>query len=109
MRGVAALLGLAACGGGGPVCDPLSDGTWRVDGSAIGRSITATLTMDPGSCTFAFSEWSVAALVPDGGVIDGSAVALVGTGFDDCAGEVGDDGSVAGDCADGGTFSLLPR
>jgi hypothetical protein len=105
-----AVVALSACDGGGTgTCTALADGTWTVDGTAIGMAMTATVTMDPGACTFTFSEWSMAMAVPEGGVIDGDAVTLSGDGFDDCVGEIAANGTVEGTCGDGGTFSMAPR
>ncbi len=106
---VAALVLLGCDAGGGPQCTPLPDGLWTVDGTAIGMPMTATLTMDAAACTFAFSRWSMAMAVPDGGVIEGDTVTLIGDGFDDCAGAIAADGAVEGTCGDGATFSLTPR
>ena len=105
----AALVLLGCDSGGSPQCTALADGTWAVDGTAIGMAMTVTITMDAEACTFAFSEWSMAMEVPDGGVIDGDAVTLTGDGFDDCAGTVAADGTVEGTCGDGGTFSMAPQ
>ncbi len=100
---------LVGCTGEAGDCTALTDGTWTLDGTAIGMAMTATVTMDVEGCSFTFSEWSMAMVVPDGGVIDGATVTLTGDGFDDCTGEVAEDGTVEGACGDGGTFTMSPQ
>lgn len=102
------MLGLAGCGGGDGDCTALADGTWSLGGAALGMAMTATVTMDPAACTFTFSEWSMAMVVPDGGVVDGDTVTLTGEGFDDCVGTIGEDGGVEGTCGDGDAFTMEP-
>jgi hypothetical protein len=89
-------------------CVVLADGRWEGDGPAFGMTMTGTLTMDVAGCTFAFSDWSMAMSVPDGGIVVGDTVTFTGAmGWDSCEGQVNPDGTgMAGDC-DFGAFTMM--
>ena len=82
-------------------CTKMVEGVWSMGGSCYGMEMSALLTLDPkDSCTFAFSEWSMAMESPGGGRVSGTTLHLSGLdGWDTCAGKT--DGKVAtGSCPD---------
>jgi hypothetical protein len=93
-------------------CVALTEGHWDLGGGAFGMAMDADVAMDVKGCTFAFTNWNMAMSVPDGGTIDGSDVALQGSGYwGTCTGTVKSPTQAAGTCSDDGAnwfMELIP-
>lgn len=86
-------------------CDPMTEGSWTMDGSCLGMPMPASLTLEDGECSFTLSDWTMPMDVPAGGTVSGSEVTLTGAGWTECTGTL-DGESVVGSCPDGCDFTL---
>jgi hypothetical protein len=80
-------------------CTKMVEGVWSMDGTCYGMQMSATLTLYPkDSCTFAFSDWSMAMESPGGGSVSGTTLHLSGLDdWDTCEGKT-DGKTAAGSC-----------
>jgi hypothetical protein len=88
-------------------CTPIEAGHWDVGGTQLGMPMEADVAVDTKTCTFTFSNWSMAMSTPDGGTIDGTDVALTGPGpWSACTGVVKSPTEAAGTCETGGNWTM---
>jgi hypothetical protein len=113
---LALLLGGAACNKDKSfdtalgACVPLIEGHWIIKGTAIGMTMTGTLTLDDSGCAFAFSDWTMQMDMPDGGVVERNEIRLTGSGKRDwgqCMGNVNSEMDANGGCDDGAIFEMF--
>jgi hypothetical protein len=105
-----AVAGLAGCSGGKDgeepgECEPMTAGSWTMDGSCLGMAMPAVLTLEEDGCSFTLGEWTMAMAVPSGGTVSGDQVTLTGDGWTECTGTLAGD-AVEGTCPDGCGFTL---
>jgi hypothetical protein len=98
-------------GGTTESCTVFTEGDWEVTGSAVGMTMTGTLTLDPDGCSFAFSDWNMGMDSPEGGTVVGDTVTLNGNSgsrdWSECSGTASDANTASIQCADGATVNMV--
>jgi len=88
----------------GPSCVALTDGPWILNGTSIGHDMFGTLVFDEATCSFTFSDWSMAMDIATGGTIDGDTVTFAGDEAERdwtlCEGPVAGETSAEAQCDD---------